>query len=144
MGFHSLSLCDTNCWYQYDLVWSLVRFNSRALIRILVSTVKENIFFIGNGKYAYMEATGRQHGDKARIVSPTMQGPKCLSMMYHMYGTHMGSLIIYMKTNSSETVEWIKTGNHPDQWLEAAVFINSSVDYQVIHCYKLHRFQWAK
>lgn len=101
------------------------------MIRILVSR-ESDIFSIGNGKYAYMEATGRQHGDKVRITSPTMQGPKCFSMMYHMYGTHMGSLIIYMKTNSSETVEWIKTGNHPSQWLEAAVFFNSSVDYQVI------------
>ena len=93
---------------------------------------KNNIFSIGNGMYAYMEATGRQHGDKVRIISPTIQGPKCFSMMYHMYGTHMGSLIIYMKTNSSETVEWIKTGSHPGQWLEAKVFFNSSVDYQVM------------
>lgn len=43
----------------------------------------------------------------------------------------MGSLIVYMTTNSSETVEWIKSGNHPDQWFEAAVFLNSSVEYQV-------------
>ncbi len=91
--------------------------------------------FIGNGrgKYAYMEASGRQHGDNVRIISPTMQGPKCMSMMYHMYGSTMGSLIIYMRTNSNETVQWIKSGNHPDRWLKAAVFMNSSVDYQVTH-----------
>ena len=45
----------------------------------------------------------------------------------------MGSLIIYMKTNSSETVEWIKSGKHPNQWLEAVIFLNSSAHYQVIH-----------
>lgn len=54
-----------------------------------------------------------------------------MSIMYHMYGGFMGSLIVYMTTNSSETVEWIKSGNHPDQWFEAAVFLNSSVEYQV-------------
>ena len=44
----------------------------------------------------------------------------------------MGSLIIYMKTNSIDTVQWIKSGNHPDHWFEAAVFLNSSVEYQVM------------
>ncbi|XP_078372311.1 uncharacterized protein LOC144655983 isoform X2 [Oculina patagonica] len=86
----------------------------------------------GRGKYAYMKATGRQHGDNVRIISPTMQGPKCMSMMYHMYGSTMGSLIIYMRTNSNETVQWIKSGNHPDRWFKAAIFIDSSVDYQIV------------
>ena len=45
----------------------------------------------------------------------------------------MGSLVIYMKTNGSETVEWIKSGTHPNQWLKADIFLNSSAHYQVIH-----------
>ena len=88
----------------------------------------------GNGKYAYLEASfPRQHGDSVRLLSPVMQGAKCMSFMYHMYGSSMGSLIIYMKTNSNETVEWVKTGNHPNQWLEAVIFLNSSAPFQVIH-----------
>ena len=90
------------------------------------------LVFIGDGKYAYLEASlPRQHGDIVRLISPKMQGPKCMSIMYHMYGSTMGSLIIYMKINGSETVEWIKSGNHPDQWFEAAVFVNSSAEYKV-------------
>ncbi|CAH3037846.1 unnamed protein product, partial [Porites lobata] len=66
----------------------------------------------GNGKYAYLEASRpRRHGDKVRLLSPITQGPMCMSFMYHMYGSSMGSLVIHMKTNRSETVEWIKTGN---------------------------------
>ena len=88
--------------------------------------------FIGDGKYAYLEASlPRQHGDIVRLISPKMQGAKCMSIMYHMYGSTMGSLIIYMKMNGSETVEWIKSGNHPDQWFETAVFFNSSAEYEV-------------
>ena len=88
----------------------------------------------GNGKYAYLEASfPRQRGDNVRLLSPKMQGAKCMSFMYHMYGSSMGSLIIYMKTNSNETVEWIKTGNHPNQWLEAVIFLNSSAPFQVIN-----------
>ena len=88
----------------------------------------------GNGKYAYLEASyPRRHGDNVRLLSPITQGAKCMSFMYHMYGRFMGSLVIYMKTNSSETVEWIKSGKHPNQWLEAVIFLNSSAHYQVIH-----------
>ena len=79
-----------------------------------------------------MEASQRKQGDNVRLMSPKIQSENCLSLMYHMYGGSMGSLIIYLNTSSNETVEWIKSGNHPDQWFEAAVFFNTSVEYQVI------------
>jgi len=60
-----------------------------------------------------------------------------MSIMYHMYGSSMGSLIIYMKMNGSESVEWIKSGNHPDKWLEGAVFFNSSAEYEVIRFFHI-------
>ncbi|XP_067040958.1 uncharacterized protein [Acropora muricata] len=85
-----------------------------------------------NGKFAYMEASQRKQGDNVRLLSRKIQGENCLSLMYHMYGGSMGSLIIYLNTSSIETVEWIKSGNHPDQWFEAAVFFNTSVEYQIV------------
>ena len=87
-----------------------------------------------------MEASQRKQGDNVRLLSPKIQGENCLSLMYHMYGGSMGSLIIYLNTSSNETVEWIKSGNHPDQWFEAAVFFNTSVEYQVI--FFSMPFQW--
>ena len=78
-----------------------------------------------------MEASQRKQGDNVRLLSPKMKGENCLSLMYHMYGGSMGSLIFYLNTSSNETVKWIKSGNHPDQWFEAAVFFNTSVEYQV-------------
>ena len=91
-------------------------------------------FVLGNnsGKFAYMEASQSKQRDNVRLLSPKIQGENCLSLMYHMYGGSMGSLIIYLHTGSSETVEWIKSGNHPDQWFQASVFFNTSVEYQVI------------
>ena len=57
-----------------------------------------------------------------------------MSFMYHMYGGNMGSLVIYTNTNeTSETVEWIKTGNHRNQWMEALVFFNYTEKYRVSH-----------
>ena len=44
----------------------------------------------------------------------------------------MGGLIVYMKIDSRDTVQWIKSGSQPDHWLEAVVFLNSSVEYQVM------------
>ena len=87
-----------------------------------------------------MEASQRKQGDKVRLLSPKIQGENCLSIMYHMYGGSMGSLIFYLNTSNNETVEWIKSGNHPDQWFEAAVFFNTSVEYQVI--FFSVPFQW--
>ncbi|XP_074619397.1 uncharacterized protein LOC141878381 [Acropora palmata] len=85
-----------------------------------------------NGKFAYMKASQRKQGDNVRLLSPKIQGENCLSLIYHMYGGSLGSLIIYLNTSSNETVEWIKSGNHPDQWFEAAVFFNTSVEYQIV------------
>ncbi|XP_074619887.1 neuropilin-1-like isoform X3 [Acropora palmata] len=85
-----------------------------------------------NGKFAYMKASQHKQGDNVRLLSPKIQGENCLSLMYHMYGGSMGSLIIYQNTSSNETVEWIKSGNHPAQWFEAAVFFNTSAEYQIV------------
>ena len=102
--------------------------------RAIGLTVYFVLYVLGNknGKFAYMEASQRKQGDNVRLLSPKIQGENCLSLMYHMYGGSLGSLIIYLNTSSNETVEWIKSGNHPDQWFEAAVFFNTSVEYQVI------------
>ena len=78
-----------------------------------------------------MKASQRKQGDNVRLLSPKIQGENCLSLMYHLYGGSMGSLIFHLNTSSNETVEWIKSGNHPDQWFEAVVFFNASVKYQV-------------
>ena len=67
-----------------------------------------------------------------RLLSPKVQGKQCLSFMYHMYGGTMGSVVIYMKTKNSETVQWITSGSHPDHWFEAMTFLNSSFEYQVM------------
>ena len=83
-----------------------------------------------------MKASQRKKGDNVRLLSPKIQGENCLSLMYHMYGGSMGSLIFYLNTSSNETVEWIKSGNHPDQWFEAVVFFNASVEYQVSFLFK--------
>ena len=44
----------------------------------------------------------------------------------------MGALIVYIKIDSLDTVQWIKSGSQPDLWFEAVVFLNSSVEYQVM------------
>ena len=120
--------CDSLVFYKSNLRQWICKNRKRQLSEYFVSISP------GNGTYAYLEASfPRQHGDNVRLLSPIMQGAKCMSFMYHMYGSSMGSLVIYMKTNSSETVEWIKTGHHPNQWLEAVIFLNSSALYQVIH-----------
>ena len=79
-----------------------------------------------------MEASPLRQGQTVRLLSPQIKGENCLSFKYHMFGGTMGGLIVYMKIDSLDTVQWIKSGSQPDHWFEAVVFLNSSVEYQVM------------
>ncbi|XP_072182118.1 MAM and LDL-receptor class A domain-containing protein 1-like [Diadema setosum] len=78
----------------------------------------------GSGYYIYIEASSpRVKGDFARLLSgalrPTAGEPYCFSFYYHMYGTSIGSLTIFMRDadGSNEEVIWIKQGNQANEWL---------------------------
>ena len=45
----------------------------------------------------YTEATNRQSGAKARIMTPiyTKTTPLCLEFWYHLNGAHIGTLNVY-------------------------------------------------
>lgn len=61
------------------------------------------IFFLTSGHYMYIEASGKNNGKKAIMVSPKYRGVKaqCLAFYYHMHGTHVGTLNVY--TSVSKT-----------------------------------------
>ena len=87
----------------------------------------------------YIEASyPRKQGDKARIIStdfnPTSSRGRCVKFAYHMYGTSIGALSIYIKTgagNQSETLIWSNSGNHGNQWILGQAPVRSSKKYSV-------------
>lgn len=93
--------------------------------------------FLGKGFYIYNNANDKVNvhkpGEKARLISSLMRGPKCMTFYYNMYGQYMSCFLVYIKVeNSTQYLAWIKSGNRGDRWVEAQVFINETRSYQVI------------
>ncbi|XP_060564981.1 MAM and LDL-receptor class A domain-containing protein 1-like [Ruditapes philippinarum] len=79
---------------------------------------------IGNflGHYMYIETSApRVAGNKAWLVSQQFNPSKttqCISFWYHMYGTTIGSLNVYLNASGSMTQLWTQTGNKGINWLQ--------------------------
>lgn len=86
---------------------------------------RPSYFYTGTGYYVYIEASSpRQLNDKARLVSAqlTVTTPKCLHFWYHMYGTHVNTLNVYVKIGASlGTPVWTHTGTLSNKWYSADV-----------------------
>ncbi|XP_031565922.1 uncharacterized protein LOC116301061 [Actinia tenebrosa] len=88
-------------------------------------------FYIYN--YANDASDSHKPGDKAKLLSPSMRGPKCMTFYYNMYGQYMSCFLVYIKVeNSTQYLAWIKSGDRGDRWIEAQVFINETGSYQVV------------
>ena len=48
-----------------------------------------------------------------------------------MYGTHISTLSVYVRSGSRDTLLWSKAGTHGDKWLQAVVTVNSRTNFQV-------------
>ena len=87
------------------------------------------------GYYIYVETSGVPAGNKANLLShifPPTAG-RCLTFWYHMYGSGMGELKVYVKpvTGTLRKV-WFLSGDQGDTWNMAQVtLISSTSQYQV-------------
>ena len=100
------------------------------------------LFASGSGGYIFMEASSpRAFKDQARLVGPKMQGVKCLSFYYHMYGSSMGCITVYVRNVSTgdERVLWLKSGDRGNSWWEGFVTVRQQGKYQVSEEYRRSR-----
>ena len=72
----------------------------------------------------------RKQGDKAQFLSPkypaTQTKPKCFNFFYHMYGDHIGSMNIYVKTGLGiGKLVWNMTGNQGNTWQHGRATVDS-------------------
>eukprot|EP00795_Rhopilema_esculentum_P009222 gene9222-16904_t len=82
-----------------------------------------------NGKYLYIETSSpRRPGDAARLIRTitNSSGAACFSFWYHMYGSTVERLNVYVQTgtqnsNSTMQLRWRLIGNQGDVWNKAAV-----------------------
>ncbi|XP_035673104.1 uncharacterized protein LOC118413683 [Branchiostoma floridae] len=89
-----------------------------------------------NGHYVYIETSSAGAGDKALLSSPTVTTDctKYLRFWYHMYGSAIETLNVYVRTGSSlPTVPiFTRTGERGNQWLRAEVEISITGSYHVV------------
>lgn len=83
----------------------------------------------------------RKQGDTARLVSETMTKhwsttvPYCLRFWYHMTGSGIGTLNLYIKTGTgsvNEQLIWKLSGSQAQWWKYATAPIYSTSDYQLV------------
>eukprot|EP00795_Rhopilema_esculentum_P002911 gene2911-1150_t len=88
------------------------------------------------GYYLYTESsTPRRSDEKSRIskmYSGLQVSGSCLSFWYHMHGTQIGRLHVYLKSSSTRALglpSWSAIGQQGEEWLQAHVNIykNSTV-----------------
>ncbi|XP_022809604.1 uncharacterized protein LOC111346591 [Stylophora pistillata] len=74
--------------------------------------------FSKDGSFIYVEASPQRFGDVARLLSDWMEPNEstCVQFWYHMYGSDIGNLTFYLKTNQSETLVWRLSGDQGDRW----------------------------
>ncbi|KAM6184001.1 MAM domain-containing glycosylphosphatidylinositol anchor protein 1 isoform 2-T2 [Erethizon dorsatum] len=91
------------------------------------------------GYYMFIETSRpRELGDRARLVSPLYNASAkfyCVSFFYHMYGKHIGSLNLLLRSRNKgalDTHVWSLSGNKGNVWQQAHVPINPSGPFQII------------
>ena len=86
-----------------------------------------------SGSYIFIEASGRKPGEVARLLSGWIGANEtvCVQFWYHMHGSDIGDLNIYVKTNQSETLVWRLSGDQGNRWRFGQTALNSPNLYEV-------------
>lgn len=85
---------------------------------------KFTVVVCSTGYYIYIETSAHRPNDSARIVSPSVntQQATCVLFWYHMYGSDVNQLSMYVETGSQlGTPFWTISGSRGDQWHYAQV-----------------------
>lgn len=84
----------------------------------------------------YMEASGRQPNDKARLISPKIDGTiqSCVTFWYHMWGAQVKALNVYLAHGNTSlgSVVWTRQGNQGNRWIQGQIQITGGQAGQAI------------
>ena len=86
----------------------------------------------------YIEASSgegdayRRKGHRARLISPQINVPRvCFTFYYHMLGSHLGSLTVYMRVDGNDMSIWNQSKEQGDKWYKAEISISSKKAFEV-------------
>ncbi|XP_070566222.1 MAM and LDL-receptor class A domain-containing protein 1-like [Ptychodera flava] len=89
------------------------------------------------GYYMYVDSSGLVKTDNARLISailpPTPRDGYCFQFWYHMLGSRVGDLNVYIRNEYDEqTLIWRRMGTQGDQWRHAQRDIYMTSMYQIV------------
>ncbi|XP_078700026.1 uncharacterized protein LOC144926865 [Branchiostoma floridae x Branchiostoma belcheri] len=90
-----------------------------------------------SGTYVYTEATGNDLGARALLYSTFVRpsdSTMCLTFWYHMYGSSMGTLNMYIEMDETlpSVPMWTKSGDQGDEWHMVELQIDVVAEYRVV------------
>lgn len=109
----------------------LAKYKPRNTAPLLLSVLTVGQLDLVAGHYMYIETSSpRKTGDYARLETPpflkTDGNGQCLVFWYHMYGSGIGRLNVYIKRgNALGPAVWSESGNHGNKWLRGMVTVKS-------------------
>ena len=115
--------------------WSLIA----AMLRRRPNKWSMDSFYTG-GYYIYTEVSGKRANQTARIISslvrPSLSNRvSCLTFYYHMKGSTMGSLNLYLTSSPYSRrlgyPSWKRKGQQGSTWRKAQVTVSRSTPYYV-------------
>lgn len=91
-----------------------------------------------NGHYIFIETSYPQlTGQKARLLSPTYSRTNligdCFKFWYHLYGSSIGTLNIWLRQNNLLTKNlWSRSSDFGNNWRLGHITIVSDTDFQIV------------
>ncbi|NWJ02718.1 MALR1 protein, partial [Crypturellus undulatus] len=148
-------LCDWKQDENDDFDWNL---RTSSIPRLGTGPAADHTLQEPSGHYIFIKSSFPQlPGQKARISSPVLSrrskncknvfhitycilnviilAYSCLQILfyYYMYGTHVGSLIVYQRTTAEhEKILLLLTGNQGNFWQSKALTLDGDEDFHVI------------
>ena len=89
----------------------------------------------------YIETSWQSHNDTANLKSPKIdfktngnaQGTVCVRFWYHMYGSHVDALNVFIQNGTSMPAKpvWTKKGTQGDKWRLGQIIVKRTPAFNV-------------
>lgn len=84
-------------------------------------------FIVGNYLYIRTSTLNGAAGQIARLVSPEIYDTRCVEFYYHMKGSEIGELNVFIDDGVSKKMVWELIGEQSSNWSRAAVPVKAGL-----------------